>query len=90
MDALQNSSSTTVHPNIVVQMTEHFSASDPFPISHVGDGIFLQSKTAKFLAGAFVWMALFITCQQVSFKLFELLLFYFDGKNLFEKQKKNL
>lgn len=34
-------------------------------ISHVGDGIFLQTKTAQGIAGAFVWMALFITCQQV-------------------------
>lgn len=35
------------------------------PLRHVGDGIFLQTKTAQGIAGAFVWMALFLTCQQV-------------------------
>lgn len=35
------------------------------PLSHVGDGIFLQTKTAQGLAGAFVWVALFLTCQQI-------------------------
>lgn len=35
------------------------------PLSHVGDGIFLQTKTAQGIAGAFVWVALFLTCQQV-------------------------
>lgn len=55
---LLNISTTTVHPSFA-------GNSDALSISHVGDGIFLQSKTAKILAGAFVWMALFITCQQV-------------------------
>lgn len=36
------------------------------PLSHVGDGIFLQTKTAQGLAGICVWVALFITCQQVN------------------------
>ncbi|XP_055708254.1 transmembrane protein 184B isoform X2 [Phlebotomus papatasi] len=35
------------------------------PLSHVGDGIFLQTKTAQGIAGAFVWVALFLTCQQI-------------------------
>lgn len=35
------------------------------PLSHVGDGIFLQSKTCQGLAGIAVWVALFITCQQI-------------------------
>lgn len=56
-----NVSTTTIPTNYVIKAIQ----SDPLSISHVGDGIFLQSKTAKFLAGAFVWMALFITCQQV-------------------------
>lgn len=54
-------------PNIIVHPTEASSAAlaiDPL-ISHVGDGIFLQTKTAQGLAGIFVWIALFITCQQV-------------------------
>ena len=36
-------------------------------LAHVGDGIFLQTKTAQGLAGFFVWVALFITCQQVRY-----------------------
>lgn len=39
------------------------------PLRHVGDGVFLQTKTAQGIAGAFVWMALFLTCQQVSGQL---------------------
>lgn len=35
------------------------------PLSHVGDGIFLQTKTAQGIAGLCVWFALFLTCQQV-------------------------
>lgn len=38
------------------------------PLSHVGDGIFLQTKTAQGIAGAFVWVALFLTCQQVGLR----------------------
>lgn len=37
------------------------------PLSHVGDGIFLQTKTAQVLAGVCVWVALFLSCQQVRF-----------------------
>lgn len=58
---------TTLASNIAVKMTQdHGHLVDPLTLSHVGDGIFLQSKTAQIMAGAFVWMALFITCQQVS------------------------
>lgn len=58
--------STTLKPNTnyVVKMGV---ASEPLdPLLHVGDGIFLQTKTAQVLAGVFVWAALFVTCQQVS------------------------
>lgn len=51
-----------------VPMDTHTSApasSALDPLSHVGDGIFLQTKTAQGLAGAFVWVALFLTCQQI-------------------------
>jgi Organic solute transporter Ostalpha len=40
-------------------------AIDPQLLSHVGDGIFLQTKTCQGLAGIAVWVALFITCQQI-------------------------
>lgn len=42
------------------------------PLSHVGDGIFLQTKTAQGIAGAFVWVALFLACQQVRTKTFRI------------------
>ncbi len=32
---------------------------------HVGDGIFLQTKMCQVTAGLAVWVALFITCQQI-------------------------
>jgi len=41
------------------------AAMDPQLLAHVGDGIFLQSKTCQILAGIAVWVALFITCQQI-------------------------
>lgn len=49
----------------MVRVTEASSSSAMDPLSHVGDGIFLQTKTAQGIAGAFVWVALFLTCQQV-------------------------
>lgn len=55
--------------NFLVKVTEAPSAvmtSLGDPLSHVGDGVFLQTKTAQGLAGIFVWIALFITCQQVN------------------------
>lgn len=46
--------------------TPHATSSSALdPLAHVGDGIFLQTKTAQGIAGAFVWMALFLTCQQI-------------------------
>lgn len=62
---------TVTQQNYAIQMSaiaqiSAMSAMDP--LSHVGDGVFLQTKTAQGLAGIFVWVALFITCQQV-FKL---------------------
>lgn len=67
-------SSTAKEPNFMVRMTEQ-TAIDP--LSHVGDGIFLQTKTAQGIAGAFVWVALFLTCQQVC----ALLLFIYFSLN---------
>lgn len=54
--------------NATLAVTDHPSSVNlPLgPLRHVGDGIFLQTKTAQGIAGAFVWMALFLTCQQVS------------------------
>lgn len=56
-------SSSSVKLNFMPQMSAAATPIDP--LSHVGDGIFLQTKTAQGLAGIFVWAALFITCQQV-------------------------
>ena len=56
----------THKPNILVRVTTE-SGIIMDPLSHVGDGIFLQTKTAQGIAGVFVWVALFITCQQVRY-----------------------
>jgi len=57
----------TSKPSLILKVTETPIATMALdPLSHVGDGIFLQTKMAQVLAGAFTWMALFITCQQVS------------------------
>lgn len=58
---------TTKPQSFMIRVTEASAAALAMdPLSHVGDGIFLQTKTAQGIAGAFVWVALFITCQQVS------------------------
>ncbi|KAI8118779.1 Transmembrane protein 184B [Lucilia cuprina] len=62
--ALVNTTTTSsVKLNFMPQMSAAAAPIDP--LSHVGDGIFLQTKTAQGLAGIFVWAALFITCQQI-------------------------
>lgn len=76
---------TSPKTNIVVHVTESPPAAlaiDPL-ISHVGDGIFLQTKTAQGLAGVFVWIALFIACQQVSVNLLSS-----EATNLMDMQSK--
>lgn len=47
---------TTAKPNYVVQVTEasRIASAMDHLIDHVGDGIFLQTKTAQGIAGAFV------------------------------------
>lgn len=68
----ETATSTTLKPNTnyVVQMKNPAVVQEPLdPLLHVGDGIFLQTKTAQVLAGIFVWAALFVTCQQVRLHL---------------------
>ncbi|KMY96871.1 transmembrane protein 184B isoform X1 [Drosophila simulans] len=55
----------TGKPNYVVQVKNTPMSTPLDPLLHVGDGIFLQTKTAQVLAGVCVWAALFITCQQI-------------------------
>lgn len=64
-----NLTSTTASTLMASVTTELSSAAALAidPLSHVGDGIFLQTKTAQGIAGACVWVALFLTCQQVRF-----------------------
>lgn len=65
-------STTTISPpqSHLMQSTStvspHSSKGIDDPFNHVGDGIFLQTNTAQYLAGICVWVALFLTCQQVS------------------------
>lgn len=64
----KSETTSTLKPNTnyVVQMKTPSVSQEPLdPLLHVGDGIFLQTKTAQVLAGVFVWAALFVTCQQV-------------------------
>lgn len=44
-------------------------ASAPTSTQNAGSAIFLQSKFAQCIAGTFVWIALFLTCQQVCFHI---------------------
>lgn len=54
--------------NLILQNHSHPTEGSHLAIdslAHVGDGIFLQTKTCQGLAGIAVWVALFITCQQI-------------------------
>lgn len=76
--------STTLKPNTnyVVQMKTPSVSQEPLdPLLHVGDGIFLQTKTAQVLAGVFVWAALFVTCQQVGSDSYNFELIYSNRMN---------
>ncbi|XP_003699255.1 transmembrane endosomal protein isoform X1 [Megachile rotundata] len=50
--------SSTVVNSVVDNMTSVFSEKETAPI-------FLQTRAAQGIAGAFVWVALFLTCQQI-------------------------
>lgn len=63
-DAINKSTSTLIlRDHTMTEVPGGPLAIDP--LSHVGDGIFLQTITCKGLAGIAVWVALFITCQQI-------------------------
>lgn len=48
-----------------MQHTETPMLAPEVILGHVGDGIFLQTKMCQVTAGIAVWVALFITCQQI-------------------------
>lgn len=64
-DAINKSTSTDyiIRNHSTMQHTE--SPLAPEVLLHVGDGIFLQTKMCQVTAGIAVWVALFITCQQI-------------------------
>lgn len=66
-DAINKSTSNLVlsHNNAMTETPAASLAIDPQLLSHVGDGIFLQTKTCQGLALIAVWVALFITCLQI-------------------------
>lgn len=65
VDDLHNMTTDAINKSTLV-LRDHTMAGDPLdPLSHVGDGIFLQTITCKGLAGIAVWVSLFITCQQI-------------------------
>lgn len=43
----------------------NISLSTPVPTHGPSGAVFLQTKLAQGIAGTFVWIALFLTCQQV-------------------------
>lgn len=45
--------------------------------------IFLQTRAAQGIAGAFVWLALFLTCQQVCFQCQKINRLYDDLLTIF-------
>ena len=72
MHSEDNATASTTASSVLSSVTtESMSAAvlGIDPLSHVGDGIFLQTKSAKGIAGICVWVALFITCQQVNDRL---------------------
>lgn len=69
VSSISSSTISTVPSNLMASVTANITRAAAMaidPLSHVGDGIFLQTKTAQGLAGICVWVALFLTCQQVN------------------------
>lgn len=67
-NAAETNLNATTPSTLMASVTTEISSAAALaidPLSHVGDGIFLQTKTAQGFAGACVWIALFLTCQQV-------------------------
>lgn len=59
---------TTTNLTLRDHSTMHTDSDSPLApqvLLHVGDGIFLQTKMCQVTAGIAVWVALFITCQQI-------------------------
>ncbi len=56
--SLSQSTTSPIH-NIMANIPQNLTELVEHP------GIFLQSTSAKAISGAFVWIALFITCHQV-------------------------
>lgn len=65
VNATAAASSPTTPSTIMNSVTTEISTLAIDPLSHVGDGIFLQTKTAQGIAGICIWVALFLTCQQI-------------------------
>lgn len=67
-NAAESNLNATTPSTLMASVTTEISSAAALaidPLSHVGDGIFLQTKTAQGIAGVCVWVALFLTCQQV-------------------------
>lgn len=64
-DAINKTTSNLTLRDHTMTETPALLPIDPQLLSHVGDGIFLQTKTCQITAGIAVWVALFITCQQI-------------------------
>ena len=71
-----SSTVTTVLGVLNTTVTSGLIHSETVPTTAVGDisptsaeaaPIFLETKAAQGIAGAFVWVALFVTCQQVCY-----------------------
>jgi len=61
LGVLNGSSTSSIH-SVTVPTT---AVGDISPPSAEAAPIFLETKAAQGIAGAFVWVALFVTCQQV-------------------------
>lgn len=55
--------------NSSVKMSTTTDVNDLADSPKEGTPIFLQTRAAQGIAGVFVWVALFLTCQQVSWML---------------------
>lgn len=68
LGVLNNTTTTGPLPSETISSTA--VGQTILPTSTEATPIFLQTKAAQGIAGAFVWVALFLTCQQVCYNLF--------------------
>lgn len=68
MSSTFGTEASTIAVSVIDNMTINDTQNSENTVDKEATPIFLQTRTAQGIAGIFVWLALFLTCQQVCFQ----------------------